>query len=250
MYFDQSSYFYYIVLALDIFCVIHMIRRGTVNRWLWLVIVIPVVGAIVYLYYEVLSARRINTPKIDIGSVLNPGSKIKKLEDELRFTDTFANKVKLADAYLSSGQTDKAIELYQASLAGAFIENEYVLAQLMVAYFEKGEYDKVIELAKKIYKLPQFPRSKAHMLYAQALEKTGNMEQAEAEFKLMKGRFSYFEQRYQYGLFLMRAGRNEEAANIFADMLNEEKHLSAVERRTGREWFARAKDELRKIPVS
>ena len=38
MYFNQGSYFYYIVLALNIYCVIHMIRRGTVNRWIWLVI--------------------------------------------------------------------------------------------------------------------------------------------------------------------------------------------------------------------
>lgn len=248
MYFDQSNYFYYIVLALDVFCVIHMIRRGTVNRWLWLVVFIPVVGAIVYLYYEVLSARRINTGKLN--AMLNPGSSIKKLEDELRFTDTFANKVKLADAYLASGQTDKAIELYQSSLSGAFVENEYVMAQLIVAYSKKEEYDKVIVLGKKIYKLPQFARSKAHMLYAQALEKNGDTEQAEAEFKLMKGRFSYFEQRYQYGLFLIRAGRDHEAANIFTEMLNEEKHLGQVERRTSREWFAKAKDELRKIPVS
>lgn len=248
MYFDQSSYFYYIVPALDVFCVIHMIRRGTVNRWIWLVIFLPLVGALVYLYYEVLS-RRIHTSKIDLDSVLNPGGKIRKLEDELRFTDTFANKVKLADAYLATGQTDRAIELYESSLAGAFVENEYVMAQLIVAYFQKQEYDKVIVLAKKLYRLPQFARSKAHMLYAQALEKSGDMEQAEAEFKLMKGRFSYFEQRYQYGLFLIRAGRDQDAASIFSDMLAEEKHLSAVERRTSREWFAKAKDELRKIPV-
>lgn len=248
MYFNQSNYFYYIVLALDVFCVIHMLRRGTVNRWLWLVVFIPVVGAIVYLYYEVLSARSINTGKL--AAMLNPGHNIKKLEDELRFTDTFANKVKLADAYLASGQTDKAIDLYRSSLSGAFEENEYVMAQLIMAYSEKEQYDKVVALAKKLYKLPQFARSKAHILYAQALERTGNMEQAEAEFKLMKGRFSYFEQRYQYGLFLIRSGRDNEAANIFTDMLNEEKHLSQVERRTSREWFAKAKDELRKMPVS
>jgi hypothetical protein len=250
MYFNQGGYFYYLVLALDVFCVIHMIRRGTLNRWIWLVIFLPMVGGLVYLYYEVLANRRINTSKIDIGAVLNPSGRIKKLEDEVRFTDTFANKIKLADAYFASGQTDRAIELYESSLAGAFVENEYVMAQLIVAYYEKREYEKVIGLAKKLYKLPKFARSKAYMLYAQALERTGNMEQAEAEFKIMKGRFSYFEQRYQYGLFLIRAGRDQEAAIIFSDMLAEEKHLSSVERRTSREWCSKAKDELRKIPVA
>jgi len=249
MFFNGGGYFYYLVLGLNIFCVIHSYRRGTLNRWIWLIIFIPVIGSVIYIFSEVLSTRRINTPKIDIGAVINPGGKIKKLEDELRFTDTFTNKIKLADAYLAAGFTDKAVDLYTASLTGAFDENEHVLAQLIVAYYAQQRYEEVIPIAKKLYKLPQFARSKAHMLYALSLENMGETELAEAEFKAMKGRYSYFEQRYQYGLFLMRAGRDQEALNIFTDMLNEEKHLGPVERKSSRIWFAKTKDELRKITV-
>jgi hypothetical protein len=32
-------------------------------------------------------------------------------------------------------------------------------------------------------------------------------------------------------------------------MLNEEPHLGPVEKKTNREWLAKAKDELKKIPV-
>ena len=96
------------------------------------------------------------------GKAINSGGNIKKLEEELRFTDTFANKVKLADAYLMAGFTDKAIDLYKASLTGAFSENEHVMAQLIAAYFEQQRYAEVIPLAKKLYHLPQFPRSKTH----------------------------------------------------------------------------------------
>jgi hypothetical protein len=181
--------------------------------------------------------------------VLNPGGKIKKLEDELRFTDTFANKVKLADAYLAAGYTDKAVDLYNASLTGAFSENEHVLAQLIIAYFEQQRYDEVIPIAKKLYILPQFTRSKAHILYAQSLERTGQTVQAENEFKAMKGRYSYFEPRYEYGLFLTRAGRDNDAYQVFADMLEEQPHLSPMERKSNRVWFAKAKDELKKLSV-
>jgi len=174
---------------------------------------------------------------------------IRKLEEELRFTDTFANKVKLADAYLASGQTDKAIDLYKASLTGAFAENEHVIAQLIVAYYNLEQYEEVIPLAKKIYKLQQFARSKAHLLYALSLENIGEIELAENEFKAMKGRYSYFEQRYQYGLFLMRQDRDEDAWTIFTDMLNEEPHLGAVEKKSNRIWFTKTKEELRKINV-
>jgi len=247
--FYNASYLYYLELALQAYCAWHCISRGTQNKWIWLIIFVPVVGSVVYLYSEVFSNRRINTPKINIGAVINPGGKLKKLEDELRFTDTFANRIKLADAYLAAGYTDNAIELYTTSLTGAFAENEHVMAQLMVAYYEQERYDEVIELAKKLYKLPQFIRSKSHILYALALENSGQVDLAEAEFKLMKGRYSYFEARYQYGLFLTRNGREQDASTIFTDMLDEQPHLSPVEKRSNRVWFAKAKEELKKIPV-
>jgi len=75
----------------------------------------------------------------------------------------------------------------------------------------------------------------------------GETEQAENEFKAMKGRYAYFEQRYQYGLFLKRAGRDEDAWQVFTDMLNEEQHLSPVERKSNRVWFAKTKDAIRTI---
>ena len=243
--------YYYIIIGLQIYCAVHSYRRGTLNRWIFLIIFLPVIGSIIYIYSEVLSKRNsfrtIGKPTLDVGAVLNPGGKIKKLEEELRFTDTFANKVKLADAYLAAGFTDKAIDLYKASLTGAFAENEHVLAQLIVAYFEQQRYEEVIPIAKKLYKLPQFARSKAHMLYAMSLENTGNTEQAENEFKVMKGRYSYFEQRYQYGLFLMRQERYDDASQIFSDMLDEEQHLGSMEKKINRVWLSKAKDELRKI---
>ncbi len=241
----------YIIVGLQIFCAVHSYRRGTLNRWIFLIIFLPLIGSVIYIYSEALSNRNnfrsTIKPTINVGAVLNPGGNIKKLEEELRFTDTFANKVKLADAYLAAGLTDKAVDLYETSLTGAFAENEHVMMQLIAGYFEQGRYGEVIPLAKKLYHLPQFPRSKAHILYAMSLENTGDTEQAENEFKSMKGRYSYFESRYQYGLFLMRAERYDDATKIFTDMLNEEPQLGNMEKRNNRQWFAKAKEELRKI---
>lgn len=248
MYFQN---YYYIIVGLQIFCGIHSYRRGTLNRWIFLIAFLPIIGSIYYLYSEVLSNkstfRAINKPTIDIGATINPGGRIKKLEEELQFTNTFANKVKLADAYLAAGQTDKAVDLYKSSLTGAFDENEHVMAQLIIAHYAQQRYEEVIPLAKKLYKLPQFARSKGHLLYAQSLENLGRIEEAEAEFKAMKGRYSYFEQRYEYGLFLMRQERHDDAWQIFTDMLAEEPHLGSIEKKSNRVWLSRAKEELRKI---
>ena len=91
--------------------------------------------------------------------------------------------------------------MYESSLTGAFEENEYVHNQLIVAYSETRQYDKVVTMAKKLYNVPTFPRSRAHLLYTIALENIGRASDAEKEFLKMQSRFSFYEARYQYGLF-------------------------------------------------
>ena len=242
-----NNYLYYIEIGLQVICAIHCMRRGTQGKWLWIIIFLPLVGCIIYIFSEMRPGRNLAASKIDLGAVINPSAKLKKLEDNLRFTDTFDNKIKLADAYLAAGQTDKAIELYEKSLTGAFAENEHGIAQLATAYFQKERYSDTISSLKKIYDTHQFARSRTHILYAKALELIGNTGAAEDEFKLMKGRYSNFEQRYEYGLFLERADRIEDAYALFEQMLDEAPHLSSMERKANRVWLSRAKEELKRI---
>ena len=242
-----SNNFYYITIALQLICVIHCIRKGNQNKWIWIIVFVPLVGGIAYIVTEMFTGREIQQVQSGIGSILNPSGSIRKLEENLRFSDTFNNRIALADAYLATGQTDKAVELYESSYTGAFTENEQLLKQLIIAYSLQQRHKDVIPMAQKLYSTPQFARSKVHLLYAMALEHTGNIEQAEKEFKLMNVRYSHFESRYQYGLFLQRGHRMQEAKDIFTGMISESAHLSSRERNSDRIWFAKAKEELRQM---
>lgn len=247
--FSDGSYSYYYIasVVLQAICVIHCLKKGTQNKWIWLIIFLPVIGSIAYIYTEMFSRGQVQNLTSGVGAVLMPTARVKKLEEQLRFADTFNNRIALADAYLASGRTDAAIDLYEKSLTGAFAENEHVLSQLIVAYSDKGRYADILPIAQKISKQPQFARSRAHMLYALALEKTGNSALAEKEFKTMKAKFSYYEHRYEYGLFLGRAGRLDEARQVFEEIVAEASHLSAREKRDANVWFAQAKDALKKM---
>jgi hypothetical protein len=240
------SYLYYISLALQAICVIHCMRSGNQQKWIWLIVFLPYIGCIVYFFSEILPARNLGNWPSDIGSLLNPAGRIKRLENNLRFTDTFNNRVLLADAYLAAGLTDEAIELYTSSLTGAFTENEHVIKQLIAAYAAQRRYAELIPLAEKIRQFPSFARSGTQIQYARALEYTGDSEGAEREFKKMKARFSAFEARYQYGMFLVRASRDEEARQVFADIAAEAPHLSSREKRYNRAWIIKAKEELKR----
>jgi hypothetical protein len=242
-----NSYLYYIPIALQAICVLHCIRKGNQGKWIWIIVFLPVIGSLIYIFSEVITGHEIDQVSSGVGQVINPGGSIKKLEQQLRFSDTFHNRIALADAYLARGYTNDAIALYEQSLTGVFTENEHVIKQLIIAYANVNRFADILPLAKRIYNSPQFAKSKVHIVYALALEHAGNKEQAEKEFKMMNSRFAYFEARYQYALFLSRNGRKEEALQLLDNMVAESTQLSSRERRFNAQWIGQAKEELRKL---
>jgi hypothetical protein len=239
--------YYIVILILQAICVYHCVRTGRDKNWIWLIVFLPAVGCLVYFFDQIVNRRKMGDVQEGVSAVFNPTGKIKRLEKNLEFSDTFNNRVMLADAYLATGQNERAIQLYESSLSGNFDENEYVLSKLIIAYHNARQYDKIIPIGKKIYKLPQFPRSKPHIYYTMALDSTGNKDAAENEFKKMRSKFSNFEFRYQYALFLIRTNRADEAKELLEEMLNEAPHLGPQEKRYNREWIIKSKEELKKI---
>jgi len=240
------GYFYYISIVLQVICVLHCIRSGTQQRWIWLIVFIPYIGSIAYFFSEILPRRSGGSWQEELSSVfVSPAARIRRLEQNLQLTNTFNNRVLLANAYMLAGRTDEAIELYSTSLTGAFEENEYVIHRLIAAYYQTGRYEELIGLARKIYMKPGFIRSQAHLFYARALDQSGDAVGAEKEFCKMKGRFADFQARYQYALFLQRAGRGGEAQNVLEDIVKEAPHLSSRERRANYLWIQKSKEELK-----
>ncbi|CAN5431619.1 tetratricopeptide repeat protein [soil metagenome] len=242
--------YYYISIVLQAVCAIHCIRKGNQQKWIWIIIFLPLAGCLIYLFSEVFTKRDIQQVQSNVGAVFNPSGKIKTLQENLRFADTFNNRIVLGDAYLDAGQFNKAIDLYEQSLYGNFTDNEHANMQLINAYYHMQRYGDIINIAKKICHLAQFKLSRAHMYYAISLGYTGNNEMAEREFNLMKGRFSNYECRYHFGQYLLRTERYEDSYKIFRDMLSETTHLTSKEKRENRSWFDKSKEAMKTIETA
>lgn len=242
-----NNSFYYLTIFLQAICVIHCLRKGTQTSWIWLIVFVPLVGCIAYIVLEIINRNTVHQLQSGVRNTFYPAGRIRKLEKQLQFSDTFNNRVLLADAYLAAGNTEKAIALYEASLTGAFDENEHVLSQLVIAYFQVQRYEDAIRVAKKVSKTPQFTRSHARVLYTIALYKTGNTNLAEKEFLAMKTKYSGFEARYEYGRFLLQEQRPIEARKILTDMVAEFSYFNSFEKRNNRFWYNSAKAELKKM---
>src|SRR6267142_4896878 len=104
------GYWYYISIALQIICVLHCIRSGTQQKWIWLIVFVPYIGSIAYFFSEILPKRHMGDLQSGLGSLfVSPTARIRRLELNLQFANTFNNRVLLANAYLFAGRTEEAI---------------------------------------------------------------------------------------------------------------------------------------------
>ena len=115
-----STPFYAITIILQVICVFHCVKKGNQNKWIWIIVFFPIIGSLVYIFTEIFTRNEIRSVSAGVSEIISPSGSIRKLEENLRFTDTFNNRIALADAYLENGQTGKAIDLYESSLTGTY----------------------------------------------------------------------------------------------------------------------------------
>jgi hypothetical protein len=239
--------YYYFVFILQGICLFHAAIKNNLNPWLWLIVFLPGIGSLVYIFTQIIRKSEVKAVQSEVAKIVTPGAQLKKLEKQYQFSNTFANRIALADAYLASGMSDKAIALYEESLTGMFIENESVNNQLICAYYEALRYDDIIRIAPRVEHTVNFDKHRACFCYAVALEKSGNIHKAETFFRKLDSRYANFEYRYYLGEFLIRNGKTHDAEIVFDEMIEESKRMSGREKRPHKQWIDKAQHRLNEI---
>ncbi len=67
-----------------------------------------------------IQKRDIEKVQEELLSVISPSKRVKDLEKQLRFSESFENRVRLADAYLDEKIYEKVIEHYDTVLRDNF----------------------------------------------------------------------------------------------------------------------------------
>ena len=184
------------------------------------------------------------TLKSNLNTIINPGAKIKDLEKKVRISDSFDNKVALADAYLETKRTEEAIEMYESSLKGVFKEDAHVLMQLGLAYFEQRDFKAVVNKLTIVSKHVDFKRSRAHLAYAFSLDELGKTDEARKEFERMNARHSHIEFRYHYAIFLANHNETDAAREVLIGINSEVEAMDGVKRQREAKWIKKASDLL------
>jgi len=107
---------YYLIVALQAFCIYHLYKNKNEIYWYFLIIFIPILGSLIYIIVKVYNRRDADKIQQELTTIINPTKHINDLIKKLEFSETFQNKVNLADAYFDMGGFKNAINHYEDAI--------------------------------------------------------------------------------------------------------------------------------------
>ncbi|SDR98676.1 hypothetical protein SAMN04515667_1147 [Formosa sp. Hel1_31_208] len=236
---------YYFIIALQVYCIYHLIKNGNTYYWIFLIIFLPLIGCIVYLITQVYNKRDVVKIQEELTTIINPTKKVRDLEQTLEFSQTFQNRVNLADAFYDIKDFTSAIMHYEAAIAKDFHDDLHVIFQLIKAYYFNDDYKKVISYAEKVKTRPDFKGSKVQFFYGLSLVKLGKTEEAEPHLQAIDQRYSNYDERLVLAQFLISQNRFEAAKDLLNEIYTESQYMTPVNRKKYRATIREVEELLK-----
>jgi hypothetical protein len=222
---------YYIIIALQAYCLYHIYKNRKPYYWYFLVFFITIIGPIIYFIINIYNRRDAEKIQSEITSIINPTKKIRDLEKKIEFSDSYTNRIQLADAYVHNGDMPNAIINYKHTLKDLDQNDLYARQRLTLCYFQLDDYVGVEEHAEKIKDKSEFIGSKQQFCYGLALKELGKVEEAETQLKQIDRPYSNYEERLELAKFYLGNNRTSEGTELLQEISNESQHMTKPNRR-------------------
>jgi hypothetical protein len=219
-----------ISLGLLVVCVVHSIRTGNVFPWIYVMVFLPGIGPLIYLFMVILPEllRGPAAQKFRRGAAraIDPNKDFRAAMREVEMVGSVDAKRAFAEQLMQRGQYSDAIEIYENALQGQFATDPALLMGLARARLAKGDGAGAQAALDTLQAAdPKFVSESAHLIYARALELQGKDAEAADEYRRLVSYFAGEEARTRYGQVLQRLGRNDEARAMFEQVV---KHLDGA----------------------
>lgn len=224
-------FYYYFIIALQIFCFYHIYKNRNPYYWVFLILFVPLIGSIIYLFRYVFNSADTKKVQKDITNTINPTKKTKDLERKLQFSDTYANRIELADAYYNNKNFVSAISNYKKSLEDTVQDDLYAQQMLILSYYQLHNYENVVKHSENILNKPEFKGSKQQFCYGMALKELGKMEEAEHQLKQIDKPYSNYTQRLELAKFYLETNKINEGKSLLEEISVESKNMTKPNRR-------------------
>jgi hypothetical protein len=235
----------YLILSIliQVILIIHVIKTGRNQIWIWVLALLSIPGAIAYIVVELLPdvfrSRTAQRTARGLKKAMDPTADLRRYENEARVTGgNVAAKQRYAEELSKQGRHDDAIAQFREALTGLYENDPNLMLGVARAQFAKGDAAAArTTLDDLIRANPDFKSPEGHLLYARALESEGNTQKAIDEYRVLASSYPGAEAAVRYAQLLKSQGRADEAQKVAQELLEQAKIAPAHYRRAQKSWL-------------
>lgn len=232
-----------ITVALQILCAMHAARKANSMTWVAIIVFVPLIGALVYIFAVVLpdwSASFTGQKVIKAASKpINVKKEINKLKEIAIISPSVKNKQNLANAYIKAKKYKEAQTVFKSGLADNRYNNDLeLLLGLIQTQFYLKQYQEVIDSYSRLIKNNSKVKSpEGHLLYARSLQAINNMKAAINEYEKLHTYYPGLEASARYYRALIESGKTEIAKEVHNSIMYKYAHSPSYYRKEQKKWI-------------
>src|SRR3984957_16597366 len=228
------------------FAIIHFIRRRPDMYWIFIILFLGPLGALIYIFIEVLP---------DLGllrqsfKVFPRRKRIGVLETAVRDNPSAGNYEELGDLYMDDGKLQLARAAFDKAIAARADTLDPFYRRGVCAILLGDAEAALPDLERTVTKESDYDFDRAAGLLAHTYAQTGQKEKAEALFRRVTVTSTLSETYLNFAELLASEGRNAEAREGAQKVLDKKPNMPGYLRRRERPWFRRANAMLKRLAV-
>jgi hypothetical protein len=237
---------YYLVAIL--LCV-HVIRSGREIFWIFIILMIPYLGALVYLVAvyipSVAGGPAARKAREAARETLDPTRDYRLARQAAEDTPTAHNRMRWAAAAGELGKWDEAERVYREAAQGVHAEDPALAFGLARSLVELGRYAEARPILEKLEaEHPRTPQTALQL--ARVYEGLGMTAEAEGPYNHAAARLPGLEGLARQAAFLARQGRKAEAQDALDELDKRLERTNVRFKAEGRQWRDLAADAVRR----
>src|ERR1700722_15101743 len=233
-------------LLLQIFAIVHFIRRRPDMYWIFIIFFLGPLGALVYILLEVIPDAGLLRQSF---KAFPRRKRIHELETIVRDNPSSGNYEELGDLYMDDGSLQLARAAFDKAIAARADTLDPFYRRGVCALLLGDAAGALPDLERVVTKDPDYDFHRAAGLLAHAYAQTGQREKAEALFRQVTARSTSSETYLNFAGMLASEGRNSEAREWAQKVLDKKPTMPTYLRRRERPWFRSANEMLKRLPT-
>ena len=225
---------YLAVIAIQVACIVDVIRRGRNSIWIMALVFLPVASTIAYVIVEVLPRmkhnRHVRHAQVQIIDRLDPERELRAARDALDVAQTAANRIRYADALAAQGRHAEALPLYRDAIGSGRADYRFGEKLARAQYLTDRTEEALATLDAMNQPTAQSDKDRVAVLRARILEDLGQHANAEAIYAELVDRISGDEVRCRYAGLLLKQGRKADARRLLDEVEHRLKRMDRHQR--------------------